>query len=167
MKPMWLLMSAAVCRLAGCDKGQSEYAAPQRHGRYVGIGVYAVGNLWSKMADEGAPSDKTKAALADDEHVIVVVDSDTGEVRECGDYSGRCVGMNPWTKADRRRAGGAGQAQRACGRSGGRNGGRSEGNRPIEAGVGAASGSLTPVMDLPGLARPSIISRSIGEGPWR
>ncbi len=28
---------------------------------------------------------------------IVVIDSHTGEVRQCGDYSGFCVTMNPWT----------------------------------------------------------------------
>ena len=31
--------------------------------------------------------------------MIVTVDSDTGEIRECGNYSGLCVSMNPWTKA--------------------------------------------------------------------
>jgi hypothetical protein len=45
------------------------------------------------------PKTASAATTADDEHVIVVVDSQTGEVRECGDYTGVCVNMNPWTKA--------------------------------------------------------------------
>jgi hypothetical protein len=42
--------------------------------------------------------------LADDEHVIVVLDSHTGEVRQCGDHTGFCVAMNPWS-ADARTTG--------------------------------------------------------------
>ncbi|HEX4736032.1 MAG TPA: hypothetical protein VH331_00565 [Allosphingosinicella sp.] len=38
-----------------------------------------------------------QATTADDEHIIVVVDTDTGEVRECGDFSGTCTSLNPWT----------------------------------------------------------------------
>jgi hypothetical protein len=45
------------------------------------------------------PADPTSATTADDEHVIVVVDSQTGEIRECGDYSGVCASFNPWTRA--------------------------------------------------------------------
>ncbi|MEO6040308.1 MAG: hypothetical protein ABIP41_00215 [Croceibacterium sp.] len=44
-----------------------------------------------------APSDPAAATIADDEHVIVVVDSITGEVRQCGDHSGYCVAMKPWS----------------------------------------------------------------------
>ncbi|MEO6360922.1 MAG: hypothetical protein ABIO43_10160 [Sphingomicrobium sp.] len=36
------------------------------------------------------------AKLEDDENVIVVIDSQTGEVRQCGDHSGFCVTMTPW-----------------------------------------------------------------------
>lgn len=50
------------------------------------------------MAQKGKPRDAAAATAADDEHVIVVVDSQTGEIRECGDYSGQCISMNPWTK---------------------------------------------------------------------
>jgi hypothetical protein len=28
-----------------------------------------------------------------------VVDTETGEVRECGDLSGTCAAFNPWTRA--------------------------------------------------------------------
>jgi len=44
-----------------------------------------------------ASQDPAAAKLADDEHVIVVLDSHTGEIRQCGDHSGFCVAMNPWT----------------------------------------------------------------------
>lgn len=46
-----------------------------------------------------APPNAASATTADDEHVIVVVDSQSGEVRECGDYSGVCASFNPWTRA--------------------------------------------------------------------
>lgn len=44
------------------------------------------------------PSDPATPTIADDEHVIVVIDSQTGEIRRCGDYSGVCVRSNPWAK---------------------------------------------------------------------
>jgi len=44
-------------------------------------------------------ADPAAATIADDEHVIVVIDSHTGEVRQCGDHSGYCVAMNPWNGA--------------------------------------------------------------------
>jgi len=69
---------------------------PKSSGRYAGIGTYDAGRLWGQMAGIAAPSDPTAAKLEDDEHVIVVVDSHTGEVRQCGDHSGICVAMDPW-----------------------------------------------------------------------
>lgn len=50
------------------------------------------------MVQQGKPRDAASATTADDEHIIVVVDSQTGEIRQCGDYSGQCISMNPWTK---------------------------------------------------------------------
>lgn len=93
-----ILMVAAL--LAGCQQraGDAEDQASGRHERYIGIGTYSVGELWSKMVQQDKPRDAASATSADDEHIIVVVDSQTGEIRECGDYSGRCVSMNPWTK---------------------------------------------------------------------
>jgi len=44
---------------------------------------------------EPSPAAKT----IDDQAIIVVVDSDTGDVRACGDLTGYCIGMNPWKKA--------------------------------------------------------------------
>jgi hypothetical protein len=69
---------------------------PKSQGRYAGIGTYDPGRLWSQMAGIADPSDAAAAKLDDDDHIIVVVDSHTGEVRQCGNYSGVCVAMNPW-----------------------------------------------------------------------
>lgn len=94
--PAWL----ALALLGGCDRGRGDgMSHPQRHGRYAGIGVFAPGNLWSRMALPKTKAVPQAATTADDEHIIVVVDSDTGEVRQCGDHSGYCTAMNPWTKA--------------------------------------------------------------------
>ena len=90
-----VLAATSVC---GCGQ-QPDAASSGRHGRYLGIGTYSPGQLWARMAQSGKPHDAAAATVADDEHIIVVVDSQTGEVRECGDYSGRCVSMNPWTRA--------------------------------------------------------------------
>lgn len=86
------------CLLAGC--GQRDAVSgpgPKSQGRYAGIGTYNAGRLWGQQAGIDAPKDADAAKLEDDEHVIVVIDSHTGEVRQCGDYSGVCIAMNPWT----------------------------------------------------------------------
>ena len=49
------------------------------------------------MTGSAAARDPAAAKLQDDEHIIVVMDSHTGEVRQCGDHSGYCVAMNPWS----------------------------------------------------------------------
>jgi hypothetical protein len=90
---------AAACLLAGCDRGSGDISPPQRHGRYAGIGVFEPGRLWSRMAVPKQANASQAATIADDEHVIVVVDSVTGEVRQCGDHSGYCISMNPWRQA--------------------------------------------------------------------
>jgi hypothetical protein len=88
----------AACVLSGCNQAEDAAVSGQKNpGRYAGIGTYDAGRLWAEMAGVEAPSDPAAARLADDEHVIVVIDSHTGEVRQCGDYSGVCVAMNPWT----------------------------------------------------------------------
>lgn len=85
--------------LAGCNKAEDAISgsAPKGTGRYSGIGTFAAGSLWKEMAEAASPADPATAKLQDDEHVIVVIDSHTGEIRQCGDYSGFCVAMNPWT----------------------------------------------------------------------
>ena len=91
--------------LIGCHKIEPADGAedsPRQNGHYVGIGIYDPGELWAKMV--AAPPSKTpppasSATIDDDTKIIVVVDSRTGEIRQCGNLSGHCVGMNPWTKA--------------------------------------------------------------------
>lgn len=85
------------CLLSGCGRESSAFGpGAKNNGRYAGIGTYDAGRLWGQMAGLAAPSDTAAAKLEDDEHVIVVIDSHTGEVRQCGDHSGVCVVMNPW-----------------------------------------------------------------------
>lgn len=99
------LVLAAALALIACDKqapvednASDGGAAPA--GRYIGIGIYAIDELWKhlvqKEAPKGAPPNPQAALLADDTEVIVSVDSKTGEVRQCGNYSGYCVSSNPW-----------------------------------------------------------------------
>jgi hypothetical protein len=86
------------CALAGCGQ-QTSVSGPgpsKSPGRYSGIGTYPTGRLWQQAAEAADPSDAAIAKLGDDENVIVVIDSHTGEVRQCGDHSGFCVTMNPW-----------------------------------------------------------------------
>lgn len=93
-------VAALLLALAACGKAPADTQATH-HGRYVGVGIYAPGDLWQRMvtADPPANAPPEAARTSDDEQVIVVVDSDTGEVRQCGNLSGYCVGLNPWTKA--------------------------------------------------------------------
>ncbi|MDQ0463769.1 hypothetical protein QO010_001540 [Caulobacter ginsengisoli] len=101
MKPVtWGVLALAGLGLAACGRPTVE-SPSAHHGRYVGIGIYEPGDLWQRMttAAPAANASADAARLSDDEQVIVVVDSDTGEVRQCGNLSGYCVGMNPWTKA--------------------------------------------------------------------
>ena len=85
--------------LSGCDRHDAAGTGPKSAGRYVGIGVFEPGRLWQEIAGAPSPKDPAAAKLEDDEHVIVVIDSHTGEVRQCGDHSGFCVVMNPWSGA--------------------------------------------------------------------
>jgi hypothetical protein len=98
----WAILAAALATaaLAGCQKNTAgdEWALGRPTGRYAGIGVYPAGSQWSRIAVSGQPADAAAARTIDDEHVIVVVDSKTGEVRQCGNLSGYCIGMNPWSK---------------------------------------------------------------------
>jgi hypothetical protein len=89
-----LLLSSCHDRADGGGMGR-----PPRHGRYAGIGVFDAGQLWSNMAVPKPAASQQAATIADDEHIIVVVDTDTGEVRECGDFSGYCTSFSPWTSA--------------------------------------------------------------------
>lgn len=70
-----------------------------RQGRYAGIGIYGPGRQWTRLVLAERSKDPALAQLVDDQVVIVVHDSISGEVRACGDLSGYCVSMNPWKAA--------------------------------------------------------------------
>jgi hypothetical protein len=93
--PVCLLMLGL--GLSACGDAVPGPSTPKASGRYAGIGTYDTGRLWGELAGANASSDPAAAKVRDDEHVIVVIDSHTGEVRQCGDYSGFCVTMNPWS----------------------------------------------------------------------
>lgn len=91
------LVSVMLLALAGCGKGSFHEAADDG-GRYSGVGIYGADDLWRHV--RGAPAaGETRAKLADDSQIIVVVDRNTGEIRQCGNRSGYCIAMNPWTRA--------------------------------------------------------------------
>ena len=89
------LLSLALVVLGGCHRGSYWNEAGNR-GRYQGVGLYNADRMWAHLAGVSAPIDHAAARLTDDTQVIVVVDSQTGELRQCGNLSGHCVGMNPW-----------------------------------------------------------------------
>lgn len=88
--------------LSGCDQhdGAIDGSRARTAGRYAGIGTYQAGRLWREVVGPTASKDGRAARTDDDEHVIVVIDSHSGEIRQCGDYSGFCVAMNPWLGAN-------------------------------------------------------------------
>lgn len=108
MRRAVLVLMALVPALAGCQKAEEPPAGAAitaagrvAKGRFVGVGLYAPGRMWTELASGGAAaraSGVTPASLDDDEQVIVVVDSATGEIRQCGNLTGRCLAMNPWAQ---------------------------------------------------------------------
>ena len=93
----WVLVASI---LAGCSQQEASNSTESMNkspGRYAGIGTFDPGRLWTEQEGATASKDPKAATLSDDEHVIVVLDSHTGEVRQCGDHSGFCVAMNPWS----------------------------------------------------------------------
>jgi len=87
-------MIIGAASIGGCNKASSPSVTTD-HGRYAGVGIYTPSTPWTKLVASRA-SDPSAAKLPDDQAIIVVVDSVTGETRACGDLSGYCVGMNPW-----------------------------------------------------------------------
>lgn len=95
MKRFVCILAIAAVGLSGCIKAR-DGARSGAHGRFIGVGVYQAGQMWSQMVVANASKNPAAAKLNDDEQVIVVVDSNTGELRQCGNLTGYCVGMNPW-----------------------------------------------------------------------
>ncbi|HEX4741696.1 MAG TPA: hypothetical protein VH353_10225, partial [Caulobacteraceae bacterium] len=56
------------------------------------------GLMWLQIAHADQPKDPAGSRISDDDQIIIVMDSNTGEVRQCGNLSGVCVAMNPWSK---------------------------------------------------------------------
>lgn len=79
--------------LAGC--GQPGATSAEPHGKYAGIGLYTPGRPWTRLVAQ-TTGDPHAARLVDDQAIIVVQNTATGEVRACGDLTGYCIGMNPW-----------------------------------------------------------------------
>jgi hypothetical protein len=94
-----LAVAIAFVSVAACKKSSDAgFESKAAHGRYAGVGIYTPGAPWTKLlaAETANPAG---ARPIDDQAIIVVIDSQTGEVRACGDLSGTCVGMNPWKSA--------------------------------------------------------------------
>ena len=83
--------------LGACS--EQNLVSSTHHGRYVGIGIYHPEEPWTRMVGADAPKVTPAARTIDDQAIIVVEDSDTGEIRACGDLTGFCIGMNPWKTA--------------------------------------------------------------------
>ena len=84
--------------ICGCDSQPAMTGpAAKSQERYTGIGIYNTDRLWPEIVGSSAKADAAIAKLSDDSQIIVVVDGRTGEVRQCGNYSGFCVTMSPWS----------------------------------------------------------------------
>jgi hypothetical protein len=91
---------AAALLVSGCRFDSTGFDArnAQTRGRYAGIGIYSPDVQWTRIVAAQQARETPAAKAIDDQAIIVVVDSVTGEVRSCGDLTGYCIGMNPWTK---------------------------------------------------------------------
>ena len=93
--PFWFLV-AGLAGLGSCSLPASSPDSASTHGRYVGVGIYSPGTSWTQIAETQKTKPGPSALPIDDQAIIVVEDSQTGEVRACGDLTGYCVSMNPW-----------------------------------------------------------------------
>lgn len=103
------LATLATMGLASCAKNAEVPAGDGLfggHGRHLGVAIYAPGRMWAEIVRTPAATSTAAAPNAatprDDEQIIVVVDSKTGELRQCGNLSGVCIAMNPLVQAARR-----------------------------------------------------------------
>eukprot|EP01035_Chromulina_nebulosa_P003576 gene3576-4878_t len=120
----WIVVAGfAALALGGCQKKEEapaaeaagNYLSRGKPGRYVAVGFYAPGILWEQLTSKPEPAaaetpaeatktpapaefDPAAANLKDDDQILVVMDSKTGELRQCGNFSGHCIGFNPWSR---------------------------------------------------------------------
>lgn len=112
MKALILAGCLTALTLSGCQKKEELPATEAifkslgQRGRYVAVGIYAPGLLWEQLSPRNKPGaaetsaiDAASANLTDDQQILVVMDSATGELRQCGNLSGHCIGFNPWAKS--------------------------------------------------------------------
>ena len=100
-RALFMALALASCLgISGCRRFPPGTAGlGQPHGRYSGVGLYEPGKQWANLVAGRQTPDPNAARPIDDQAIIVVQDSATGEVRACGDLTGYCIGMNPWKKA--------------------------------------------------------------------
>jgi hypothetical protein len=91
-----MIFAVGAAGLCGCHVAPFADQGKSAHGRYVGVGIYGPSRQWARMAAIAVPKDEASAGPIDDQAIIVVSDTDTGEVRACGDLTGYCIGFNPW-----------------------------------------------------------------------
>lgn len=96
MRKLVPLLIVAAVGLTACHKAEVAGGGPRHGGRYLGVGTYPAGDLWEYLARKDTPANPQSASLADDDQIIVTVDSRTGELRQCGNLSGYCLSSNPW-----------------------------------------------------------------------
>jgi hypothetical protein len=78
----WVLLGVfGLLALAGCQKASTSDGFGSGRGRYIGAGVYTPGRMWQQIVRSGPAANAASATLKDDEQVIVLVDSNTGELR--------------------------------------------------------------------------------------
>lgn len=95
----FVALAAAALALAGCNRpGAASQDGAGGRGRYVGVGIYSPSELWRHLVRKDEPKDPAAATLRDDDEIIVVMDSTTGQIRQCGNLSGHCIAMDPWTR---------------------------------------------------------------------
>ena len=97
-----LTLGASACRkapAAGADAVQDPSGRAGQNG-YVAVGIYTPGAPWRRLVAGSAQTSANTALArtADDQAVIVVQNSLTGDIRACGDLTGYCVGTNPWVR---------------------------------------------------------------------
>jgi hypothetical protein len=99
VKVVIILAAVAAVGLGACHRKDAFVSNDvEQHGRYAGAGVYPASDGWYRLVAPEVPKDSKAARVKDDDEIIVVVDTKTGELRQCGNMSGYCIGVSPWAK---------------------------------------------------------------------